>query len=278
MRDSADAAVAVDLGGLELFVLDGGSMTFEVARPGRRLELTLALRPILLRAEGFSCLVDPGFGPADPERRVKFRLRDPEALEHQCARLGLLQGPDHVYLTHLHFDHAGGVLAGASSSATQEQTHEPKESLRFERTRIWTHSAEWREAIREERGGRLAQRIAEAAGIDAAAPERAGRHDGSGAASAAIDASDAQEGELWQGDGVSLRYERTRGHTGGLCVLWCEGRHSTALFAADLLPSRRFLEPRLDRVADQDPELARDERAALLGASCRARRLGLLLS
>ena len=36
------------------------------------------------------------------------------------------------------------------------------------------------------------------------------------------------------------------------------------MFAADLVPTRKFLGARLDRMADQAPELARDSRIALL--------------
>ena len=241
----------LDLGGLRLYVLDGGSMTFDVEGAERTLTLTLALRPILLQADGFSCLVDPAFGPADPARRDKFRLQDPAPLEEQCAALGLPDGPDLVYLSHLHFDHAAGALAGSSSSPPAV------EKPRFANAAMWVHAAEWREAMTERRGGDLAARIAGAFTIEASRPRTAGAH-------GALTSVDAEQGVVWERDELALRFERTRGHTGGLCVLWCHGREQSALFAADLLPSRRFLKPRLDRVADLDPERARDERQDLL--------------
>jgi glyoxylase-like metal-dependent hydrolase (beta-lactamase superfamily II) len=81
---------------------------------GRRLLLPVA--PCLLQFHGRAVLVDAGFD-AGLERRVDEVewLRPPRDLIEQLSALGLW--PDDigdVILTHLHDDHAGGVLDGAS--------------------------------------------------------------------------------------------------------------------------------------------------------------------
>lgn len=223
---ASPTSLALD-GDFRVDALDGGSLSFFFERPGRRVKLELAVRPLLVRCPAWSCLIDPGFGPADPRRRERFALRDPIPLEEQCAQLGLAGGPEHVLLTHLHFDHAAGALAD------QDGTR-----LRFPRARHYVHALEWRAAVADERGGKLAARIERASG---GAPE------------------DVQNLEL---DG--LETELAPGHTEGLVAVWIGRPGGRAMFAADLLPTTRFLEARLDRMADQDPELALRTRSALL--------------
>lgn len=226
----------LELGAMRVDALDGGSLAFSFERPARsgaaraKLKLELAVRPLLVRTRDWSCLIDPGFGPADPTRRERFRLRDPVPLERQCDALGLRDGPDHVLLTHLHFDHAAGALAD------DVESKEP----RFPRASHHVHPTEWRAAVADRRGGDLAARLEAVLGrTPEALPDR---------------------GEVWPG----LSVELAPGHTDGLVAVWLVGRDARALFAADLLPTTRFLTPRLDRMADQDPELALTTRTGLL--------------
>ncbi len=232
----------LDLGGLRVDFLDGGSLAFTYERPGKRLALELAVRPVLVRSATWSCLIDPGFGPADPRRRERFALRDPEPLEDQCRRLGLVDGPDHVLLTHLHFDHAAGVLAGSVCDPSRSA------ELRFARAQHHVHSVEWEAALREGRGGDLALRMERAlAGLPTFLPDR---------------------GVVFgEAAGPRVEVELAPGHTEGLVAVWLRGARATALYAADLVPTARFLEPRVDRMADQDPELALATRTDLLRRS-----------
>ena len=223
----------LELGEVRVDALDGGSLSFAFERPGRKLKLELAVRPLLVRAPSWSCLVDPGFGPADPDRRERFSLRDPVPLEEQCARLGLGAGPDCVVLTHLHFDHAAGALADLAEAS---EAAAPR--LRFPRARHYVHEIEWEAALSDGRGGKLATRLERALG---GAPEPI----------SALEL-DAIEAEL------------APGHTEGLVALWIGYAAKRALFAADLIPTQRFLTPRLDRMADQEPETALRTRTGLL--------------
>lgn len=115
-----------DGGGL---ALDGGSMFGSVPRglwerliePDVRHRIPLAARLLILdhAPTGARVLVDTGVGDKEDDKfRDRFAVRDPKspgAADEPSLRRGLRQvgiDPDsitHVLLTHLHFDHAGGV-------------------------------------------------------------------------------------------------------------------------------------------------------------------------
>ncbi len=231
------AGARLGLGGIDVIALDGGSMAFSVQRRnGQRVRLELAVRPTLVRGDGWSCLIDAGFGPADPGRRARFELQDPEPLEAQCAAYGC-PAPDVVLLTHLHFDHAAGALVVAGGV----------ERLRFSKSRHVVHADEWAGAVAEQRGGDLPARLAAACAQAGAGEFEQLGHDVA----------------LFPG----LQLARVRGHTEGLMVVWVTGREGVCVVASDLVPTRRFLEPRLDRLADQEPEVALASRQAVLGAA-----------
>jgi glyoxylase-like metal-dependent hydrolase (beta-lactamase superfamily II) len=220
----------LQVGCFALHALDGGTLSFAVRGRERRLEL--AVWPVLVEGPSGSCLYDLGFGDADVERREKFGLRDPEALELQVERI-LGHAPDVVVLSHLHFDHAGGALRGQG----------PDERLRFPTSRHVIHPEEWKAGLADGRGSELAARIAAHRVPDF------------------VEDGEALMEGLW--------VTRHRGHTEGLLVLHGEstrpqgGAPESFMLTADLVPTRHFLRDREDRVADQDPALALEERRAL---------------
>ena len=230
----------LDLGGITIHSLDGGRMLFEVEVLGRRREFELAVRPLLVRVAGVSLLVDPGFGPADPNRRKRFELRDGPALEEQCAELDLAQGPDFVVLTHLHFDHAAGALVLDGGG----------ERVRFPAAKHLCHRVEWEASVASGRGGELARRLEKGLGA------------------AGITWVEGEEGKLLP-ELPQLRFTRTRGHTEGLMVLDFQGKRDSCLYPADLIPHRGFLKPKKDPLADLDPDLALKERTSVLAQAKR---------
>ncbi len=108
----------LDGGGL---ALDGGAMFRvvpralweKVAPPDERNRVRLAMRPLLVRAPGRVVLVDAGIGPERRDAGFADRVGIVPAapLDDQLAALGVAADDvDLVVLTHLHFDHAGGLL------------------------------------------------------------------------------------------------------------------------------------------------------------------------
>ncbi len=221
----------LELGRHRLLFLDGGLLGFDVEVAGRRMVLDLSVWPALVLSDGQSLLVDASFGPADPVRWTKFRCRPAAALEKQVAARCQGHGPDRILLTHLHFDHACGVLRKEGD----------RELLRFPDAQLLVERQEWEAAREDDRGGNLAERILRANG---------GREPGF-----VEDGSELAPG---------LRVEVVPGHTEGLCVLWVRDGGQAALLPSDLIPSRRFLTPREDHFVDLDPALALEGRMRLL--------------
>jgi glyoxylase-like metal-dependent hydrolase (beta-lactamase superfamily II) len=78
-----------------------------------RNRILLAMRPLLVRAlDGTYVLVESGIGARrrDPKFREMFSVQEDEGLGASLARAGV--SPEQiskVVLTHMHFDHAGGI-------------------------------------------------------------------------------------------------------------------------------------------------------------------------
>ncbi len=102
------------------FKLDGGSMFGIVPKPvwakaspaDARNRILLAMRPLLVSGPGFNLLVDVGIGQKKEQAWKDFYEIDRSAggLEKALKRVKLAPGDiTDVVLTHLHFDHAGGL-------------------------------------------------------------------------------------------------------------------------------------------------------------------------
>lgn len=140
---------ALDLGAVRLywldgggFRLDGGAMFGPVPRP-RWTELyppaedntvPLTAHVVLVQDGQTWGLLDSGFGHhlSDQQRRA-YSIERETQLEQGLAELGLSSARiDWVVLSHLHLDHAGGILAGSDAA--------------FPNARVWVQELETREA------------------------------------------------------------------------------------------------------------------------------------
>lgn len=104
------------------FGLDGGSMFGVVPRvlwdrsqpADERNRITMALRPLLIRCpDGRAILIDAGIGPRlDAKQQSIYAYRSPHnGVVGALARLGVApERISDVIVTHLHFDHAAGLL------------------------------------------------------------------------------------------------------------------------------------------------------------------------
>ena len=124
--------------------LDGGSMFGSVPKPlwnrtnraDERNRIRLAMRCWLLRGHGRTVLVDDGLGDKFNDKlRDIYRVEPEPSLEHSLAAVGVKPGDvTDVVLTHLHFDHAGGLLLADGSRA-------------FPRATVVAQRAEWEIAL-----------------------------------------------------------------------------------------------------------------------------------
>ncbi|MBN2492316.1 MAG: MBL fold metallo-hydrolase [Planctomycetes bacterium] len=102
------------------FRLDGGSMFgivprtlwAEVSPPDSLNRIALRARPLLVQGPFGNLLIEAGLGDAGGEGfRERYGVATPRGLEGALARAGVPpEGIDHVVMTHLHWDHAGGLV------------------------------------------------------------------------------------------------------------------------------------------------------------------------
>ena len=99
--------------------IDGGNMFGVIPRalwaqkspPDDQNRILLETNCVLVRAPGSLGLIDTGYGGKSPEKfRVRHAMEEGAPLEQNLAAIGVdPEEIDWVILTHLHFDHVGGV-------------------------------------------------------------------------------------------------------------------------------------------------------------------------
>ena len=130
------------------FKIDGGAMFGVVpkiiwerlAPPDEKNRVKLDLNLLLVISENENILIDAGMGDVLSERQKKiYGIEKPSDLEKKLSKLNLTPGDiDLVILTHLHADHAGGVV-GLDESG--------KKTCRFPNARHVVQIKEWNDAM-----------------------------------------------------------------------------------------------------------------------------------
>ena len=231
--------------------LDGGAMYGNVPRalwaewspPDERNRIELACRAFLVedRPRGRRVLLEAGIGAFfEPKLRDRFGVEDSEhRLLLNLAALGVTpESIDAVILSHLHFDHAGGLLGAWRRSAAQE--------LVFPRARFLCSARAWERA----RHPHLRDRAS-------FIPELLDLLESSGR----LELCSGEE-SAWLGPG--FRFHSSDGHTPGLLLTELRGEAGTLLFCGDLVPGRPWLHLPVTMGYDRYPELLIDEKQALL--------------
>ena len=140
---------ALDLGGVRLywldgggFRLDGGGMFGPVPRPrwsalyppAEDNTVPLSAHVVLVQDSGSWGLLGSGFGHHLSDRQRRFYSLERESqLEQGLAEVGVSKAHiDWIVLSHLHLDHAGGIVDGSQPA--------------FPNARVWVQQVEAREA------------------------------------------------------------------------------------------------------------------------------------
>jgi glyoxylase-like metal-dependent hydrolase (beta-lactamase superfamily II) len=140
---------ALDLGAVRLYWLDGGGFRLdggamfgpvprprwtELYPPGDDNTVPLTAHVVLVQDGQSWGLLDSGFGHhLSEQQRRAYTIERETQLEQGLAELGLSPAKiDWIVLSHLHLDHAGGILSGADAA--------------FPNARVWVQQREAREA------------------------------------------------------------------------------------------------------------------------------------
>ena len=199
------------------FRLDGGAMFGVVPKPlwerrapaDDRNRIQLATRPLVVRGEK-TVTIDAGLGDKMDAKSVDIYAIDRrENMDVAMASAGLAaEDIDVVLASHLHFDHAGGFTIRTADGLRP----------RFPNARYVVRRGEWEDATHpheRNRASYLAENFVplEAAGV--------------------MDLIDTDGPVVMPG----IRVQRTGGHTMHHQIVWIESGGSTAVFAADLIPT-----------------------------------------
>jgi glyoxylase-like metal-dependent hydrolase (beta-lactamase superfamily II) len=200
------------------FRLDGGAMFGVVPKTlwekripaDEKNRITLGMRPLLVRGNGLTLLIDAGVGDKmDAKNTAIYAIDRSRNLDHSLSDAGLDAGQiDLVLASHLHFDHAGGFTTRDASGNLVP---------RFPRARYVARTAEWEDATHpheRNRASYLQENFVPlmTAGVLGLVPG---------------DESIAP----------GIRVVRTGGHTMHHQIVVIESGERTAVFAADLMPT-----------------------------------------
>jgi glyoxylase-like metal-dependent hydrolase (beta-lactamase superfamily II) len=229
--------------------LDGGSMFGNAPKAvwqkwsdvDERNRIPLACRAMLIKDDGKNILFETGIGAFfDPKMRDRFGVQEAEhVLLNNLKQVGLSHEDIHVVvLSHLHFDHAGGLL-----SAWQED-QDPQ--LLFPNATYLVSQEGWARALKPHARDKasfiptLNQQL-----------EQSGR-------------LEIVEGTHHATLGPNYSFHYSNGHTPGLMLVEVSTTEGPIVFGGDLIPGTPWVHVPITMGYDRYPELLIDEKERLL--------------
>ncbi|MEO8459552.1 MAG: MBL fold metallo-hydrolase [Dokdonella sp.] len=230
--------------------LDGGAMFGNAPKalwqrwlvPDADNTIALACRCLLVEdIDGKTVLFETGIGAFfEPKLRERYGVvEDRHVLLDSLATAGFShEDIDIVVLSHLHFDHAGGLLAAWREGQGPE--------LLFPNATFVSGAEHWHRAINPH------------------ARDRASFIPGLTDLLVASGRLELVDGEYSQALGKSVRFEFSNGHTPGLMLAEVVSPEGGVVFCADLIPGRPWVHLPVTMGYDRNAELLIDEKRAFL--------------
>ncbi len=219
------------------------------AAPDELNRIELACRALLASPlEGKTVLFETGIGAFfEPRMRERYGVQESQHVLIDSLREAGFEHEDIdvVVLSHLHFDHAGGLLAA---------WHEGREpELLFPNATYVVGAQHWQRALQPHPRDRASF-----------IPELPGLLQASGRL-------EVVDGEYSKVLGHSVRFSYSDGHTPGLMLAEIvgqaragEGAHGGVVFCADLIPGRSWVHVPITMGYDRNAELLIDEKRHFL--------------
>jgi glyoxylase-like metal-dependent hydrolase (beta-lactamase superfamily II) len=243
--------------------LDGGAMFGNAPKPmweqwvdvDALNRIDLACRALLVEGiNGKRVLFETGVGAFfEPKLRERYGIQESgHVLLDELARIGLSDADiDVVVLSHLHFDHAGGLLAPWQEGQQLR--------LLFQNAVFVVGAEHWRRAQHPH------------------PRDRASFVPGLNALLAASGRLELVSGDTTPVLGDAVRFHHSDGHTPGLLLAEIRGPSESVVFCADLIPGRAWVHLPITMGYDRNAELVIDEKAPFL-ADMHARNVQLFFT
>ncbi len=212
------------------------------AAPDDRNRIDLACRALLIREPDRWILLETGIGAFfDPKHKDRYGIEeDRHILLDNLAAIGLThEDISVVVLSHLHFDHAGGLLTAWRDDAPYQ--------LLFPNATFVVSRPAWKRA-QNPHPRDSASFVPELQALLAA--------------SGRLELVD--EGKKSETLGPDYALHFSNGHTPGLMLTEVPGMLGPVIFAGDLVPGRPWVHRSITMGYDRFPELLIDEKAHLL--------------
>jgi glyoxylase-like metal-dependent hydrolase (beta-lactamase superfamily II) len=228
--------------------LDGGSMFGNAPRnlwekwcaPDEQNRIELASRTLLLQTDdGRNVLFETGIGSFfEPKLKQRYGIKENEhMLLSNLAKAGFLENDIHIIiLSHLHFDHAGGLLSSYGDGPMR---------LLFPKAQIFVGKSHWERALHPH-AREKASFIPELHRL----LERSGR-------------LTLIENSTHPALNFGVSFYRSDGHTIGLLVSLIENEDGPIAFASDLVPGVPWINLPITMGYDRFSELTVDEKKIL---------------
>jgi glyoxylase-like metal-dependent hydrolase (beta-lactamase superfamily II) len=232
------------------YKLDGGAMFGNAAKmvwerwipADEQNRLRLATRALLVLTQKETILFETGIGSyMEPKLRNRYGVDEPDhMLLKSLADKGISPTDiTHIFVSHLHFDHAGGLLSG------WQEGREPE--LLFPNAKFYVGEEAWERAIHPHPRDR-------ASFIPQLQPQ--------------LELSQrlvlVKKGETLSFDEFQLHFFHSDGHTPGLMCADLRFGAERLVYASDLIPGKAWVHLPISMGYDRFPELLIDEKKVLL--------------